>query len=49
MQFVSDVLDPTPTVMYRADDYKTQRKLIFERVKNAVQKRFPLYNDKYVL
>lgn len=49
MQFISDVLDPTPTVMYRADDYKTQRKLIFERVKNAVQKRFPLYNDKYVL
>lgn len=49
MQFISDVLDPTPIVMYRADDYKTQRKLIFERVKNAVQKRFPLYNDKYVL
>lgn len=49
MQFIADVLDPTPVTMYRADDYKTQRKLIFDRVFNAVQKRFPIYNDKYVL
>ena len=49
MQFIADVLDPTPVTMYRADDYKTQRKLIFDRVFKAVQKRFPIYNDKYVL
>lgn len=48
-QFIADVLDPQPVTMYRADDYATMRTLIFDKVKKAVQKRFPLYNDKYVL
>lgn len=48
-QFIADVLQPQPTVMYRADDYATMRKLLFDKVKASVQKRFPLYNDKYVL
>ena len=48
-QFIADVLDPQPTVMYRADDYATMRRLIFDKVKRAVEKRFPIYNDKYVL
>lgn len=49
MQFISDVLDPTPVTMYRADDYSTMRRLIFDKVKSSVRKRFPIYNDKYVL
>ena len=49
MQFIADVLDTDKPVMYRANDYKTMRGLIFDKVKKAVQKRFPLYNDKYVL
>lgn len=48
-QFIADVLDAQPTVMYRADDYATMRKLLFDKVKASVIKRFPLYNDKYVL
>lgn len=48
-QFIADILDQQKPVLYRADDYKTQRRLIFDKVKKAVQKRFPIYNDKYVL
>lgn len=49
MQFIADVLDQDKVTMYRADDYRTMRGLIFDKVKRAVQKRFPIYNDKYVL
>ena len=47
--FIADVLDQESPTLYRADDYKTMRKLIFDRVKSSVIKRFPLYNNKYVL
>lgn len=49
MQFIADVLDQDDVQLYRADDYKTMRGLIFDKVKKAVQRRFPIYNDKYVL
>lgn len=48
-RFIADVLDDDSPTFYRPDDYKTMRGLIFQRVKDAVAKRFPLYNDKYVL
>ena len=47
--FIADVLDQQEPVLYRADDYKTMRGLIFDKVKDSVLKRFPLYNNKYVL
>lgn len=48
-QFIASILDQEKPTLYRADDYPTMRKLIFDKVKTAVTKRFPLYNDKYVL
>lgn len=48
-QFIADILDQEKPTLYRADDYKTMRGLIFEKVKKSVEKRFPLYNNKYVL
>ena len=47
--FIADILDQQEPVLYRADDYKTMRGLIFDKVKQSVIKRFPLYNNKYVL
>jgi len=35
--------------VFRMDDYPTIRKILFENVKNAVNQRFPLYNDRYTL
>lgn len=48
-QFIADVLDTDKPTIYRADDYKTMRGLIYNNVLRSVQKRFPIYNDKYVL
>ena len=48
-QFIADVLDTDKPTIYRADDYKTMRGLIYNNVLKSVQKRFPIYNDKYVL
>ena len=47
--FIADILDQDKPVLYRADDYRTMRKLIFDKVQQSVLKRFPLYNSKYVL
>ena len=46
-QFIADVLTPKPKHIYRLDDYKTIRGDLFGNVKDAVSRRFPLYNDKY--
>lgn len=48
-RFIADILDETPRKLYRMDDYKTMRSLIFQNVAQAVKKRFPLYNNKYLL
>lgn len=47
--FIADILDQEQPTLYSATDYKTMRKLIFDKVLQSVQKRFPLYNSKYVL
>lgn len=47
--FIADILDQQQPQLYRADDYRTMRGLIFDKVKKSVEKRFPLYNNKYVL
>lgn len=47
--FIADILDQQKPTIYSATDYKTMRQLIFDKVKSSVQKRFPLYNNKYVL
>lgn len=47
--FIADILDQDKPTLYRADDYRTMRKLIFDKVQQSVLKRFPLYNSKYVL
>lgn len=47
--FIADILDQEQPQLYRVNDYKTMRKLIFDKVKKSVVKRFPLYNNKYVL
>ena len=48
-QFIADVLTPKPDRVYRLDDYDTIRQIIFDNVKNAVQRRFPLRNDRFTL
>lgn len=48
-QFIADVLTPKPDRLYRLDDYDTIRECIFDNVKNAVARRFPLRNDKFTL
>lgn len=47
--FIADILDQEKPQIYRVNDYKTMRRLIFDKVKQSVVKRFPLYNNKYVL
>ena len=47
--FIADILDQEQPQLYKINDYRTMRRLIFDRVKKSVQKRFPLYNNKYVL
>lgn len=48
-RFIADVLTDKPVSIYSMDDYGTIRKALFDNVKNAVQKRFPLYNDRYTM
>ena len=48
-KFIADVLTRKADKVYDMDDYPTMRGIIFDPVKNAVQRRFPLYNDRYTL
>lgn len=48
-KFIANILTEKPTSVYRMDDYATIRKTLFDNVKNAVQERFPLYNDRYTI
>ena len=48
-QFISDVLTEKPDKLYRLDDYDTIRNVIFDNVKDAVSRRFPLRNNRYTL
>lgn len=48
-KFIADILTSKPDKMYRMDDFKTMRELLFDNVKKAVQSRFPLYNDRYTM
>lgn len=48
-RFISDVLTEKPTTIYRMDDYDAIRNVLFGNVKSAVEKRFPLSNDRYTL
>lgn len=48
-KFIASVLDQTPRLLYKIDDYKTMRSLIFQNVQQSVKNRFPLYNNKYIL
>lgn len=48
-QFISDVLTKKPDRVYSMDDYGTIRSVIFDNVRDAVKRRFPLRNEKYTL
>lgn len=48
-QFIADVLTKKPTTVYRLDDYDTIRRTLYDNVSSAVQRRFPLYNDRFSL
>lgn len=48
-QFIADVLTQKPDRVYRLDDYDAIRQIIFDNVKSAVERRFPLRNDRYTL
>ncbi len=48
-RFIADVLTEKPERTFRLDDYGAMRTLLFDNVKNAVQKRFPLQNNRYSL
>lgn len=48
-QFIADVLTKKPDKLYRLDDYDAIRESIFDNVKDAVSRRFPLRNDKFTL
>ena len=48
-KFISNVLATKDVEVYRMDDYPKIRKVLFNNVKNAVQQRFPLYNERYTL
>lgn len=48
-QFISNVLTKKPDKLYRLDDYDAIRTAVFENVKDAVKRRFPLRNDRYTL
>lgn len=48
-KFIADILTEKPVSVYSMDDYATIRKTLFDNVKNAVARRFPLYNEKYTL
>lgn len=46
-RFIADILTEKPNKIYRMDDYSSIRTALFDNVKDAVIKRFPLYNDRY--
>jgi len=48
-QFIADVLTEKPDKLYRLDDYPAIRTSLFDNVKSAVNRRFPLRNDRYTL
>ena len=48
-KFISNVLAKKDVKVFRMDDYPTIRKVLFDNVKDAISKRFPLYNDRYTL
>ena len=46
-RFIANILHDKPKQIYRMDDYKAIRTALFDNVKDAVQRRFPLYNERY--
>lgn len=48
-KFISNVLATKDIEIFRMDDYPTIRRVLFKNVKDAIEKRFPLYNDRYSL
>lgn len=48
-KFISNVLADKDIEIFRMDDYPTIRRVLFKNVKDAIEKRFPLYNDRYTL
>lgn len=49
-KFIANTLANKKDVkVFRMDDYPTIRKVLFDNVKNALEQRFPLYNDRYTL
>ena len=49
-KFIANTLASGKDVkVFRMDDYPTIRKVLFDNVKNAINQRFPLYNDRYTL
>jgi hypothetical protein len=48
-QFIADVLTEPPSRGYRLDDYDAIRDNLFDNVKTAVTRRFPLRNSRYAL
>lgn len=48
-KFISNVLKQKDIDVYRMDDYPRIRKILFNNVKDAINQRFPLYNDRYTL
>ena len=48
-QFISDTLTERPDRLYPLDDFGAIRQQLFDNVKTAVQRRFPMRNDRYTL
>jgi len=48
-QFIADTLTEKPDKLYRLDDYGAIRSIIFDNVKDAVSRRYPLRNERYTL
>ena len=48
-KFIANTLAQKNIKVFRMDDYPTIRKILFDNVKNAINERFPLYNERYTL
>ena len=49
-KFIANTLaDKKHVKIFRMDDYPTIRKVLFDNVKDAINQRFPLYNERYTL
>ena len=48
-QFISDTLTERPDRLYPLDDFGAIRQQLFDNVKTAVLRRFPMRNDRYTL